>query len=307
MRPRVAVLGDALLDVHVSGASLRAGSDVPATIRLEPGGQGANVAVRLARRGVQVRLACALANDAAGRVVRAALEAEGVELVAAPPDRTGSVVVLVDPEGERSMLSQRAPLAPTLDATLLRALAMDADWVAVSGYLLLEPDASAVAASLADLPARRLVLGCAVDRGDVDRWRAATAACRPSLLVLNAQEAALLTAADAPEVAGPRLAHDLGACIVVTGPAGAVAFIDDARVTASVGPAVDPAVDPIDTTGAGDAFTAALLATIGTADLDSPTLERALVAAVEAGTAATRVVGAQGRVPGEDDPDTLVS
>ena len=50
---RVVVIGDATLDVTVAPAEpMRHGGDVAAAIRLAPGGQGANVAVRLARRAV---------------------------------------------------------------------------------------------------------------------------------------------------------------------------------------------------------------------------------------------------------------
>ena len=52
-----AVVGDCLLDVTVasSGPIVR-GGDEPARIELGPGGQAANVAVRLARGGASVRL-----------------------------------------------------------------------------------------------------------------------------------------------------------------------------------------------------------------------------------------------------------
>lgn len=306
MRPRVVVLGDALLDVNVSGAAPRVGSDVPAAIRLEPGGQGANLAVRLARRGMEVRLACALAHDTAGLVLRERLAAEGVAVMAMPAVRTGAVAVLVGPDGERSMLSQRVPLAPHLEVRELPAMAAGADWFAVSGYLLLEPDAAAIAGALAHLPSRRLVLGCAVDPSDTTRWRAAIAASEPTLLVLNGREAELLTGADAAAEAAHRLAGELSAAVVVTEPAGAVAVVDGTHVTATA----PPVRDLIDTTGAGDAFAASLLGALGAegADrLDARSLQRALPAAVEAGTAATRVMGAQGRIPGEDDPGRLAS
>src|SRR5688500_15594798 len=106
--PSVRVIGDALLDVHVTpSAPLEPGSDRAAEVRLEPGGQGANLAVRLARRGVPVRLICALADDTAGAMVRAALGSDGVEVDAREVPMTGVVVVLVAADGGRTMLSQR--------------------------------------------------------------------------------------------------------------------------------------------------------------------------------------------------------
>ena len=92
---------------------MRPGGDVPAAIRLEPGGQGANVAVRLARRGLAVS-PCLRPRPTTrpGRMLRAALGADGVELrrpLAA--ERTGTVVVAPRCRGERTMLSQRVPLS----------------------------------------------------------------------------------------------------------------------------------------------------------------------------------------------------
>ncbi len=298
---RATVIGDAVVDVHVTGGSPRPGDDVPAAISLRPGGQAANVAVRLARRGAHVRLACALADDAAGRLLTERLAGEGVEVAAERADRTGAVVVLVGPGGERSMLSQRVPLTPRLDAERTLALAAGVDWVVVSGYLLLEPAAVGLAAALADAAARRVVLGCALGPGDAAGWRAAVTATHPSLLVLNAGEAAALTGIVDPGDGAARLAQELRAAVVVTEPGGAVGVVGGARIAVGA-PRIRGVVD---TTGAGDAFAAALLATLASGAVDASTLGRALDAAVEAGTAAARVIGAQGRIRGERDRDRL--
>ena len=63
MASSFAVVGDALLDVRVTTLGpTRHGSDVPAEVHLRPGGQGSNLAVRLARRGLEVSLACGIAG-----------------------------------------------------------------------------------------------------------------------------------------------------------------------------------------------------------------------------------------------------
>ena len=112
MTTAITVVGDALLDVHVVPARPpRPGGDVPAEIRLEPGGQGANVAVRLGRRRLPVRLVCALGADAAGGLLRERLAADGVEVVGISAPASGAVVVLLDAMRERTMLSQRVPFA----------------------------------------------------------------------------------------------------------------------------------------------------------------------------------------------------
>ena len=64
------VIGDLSLDIVVAQSGpAREGSDVPATIRIGPGGQGANVAVRLARQGASARLVAPCADDPAGRLL----------------------------------------------------------------------------------------------------------------------------------------------------------------------------------------------------------------------------------------------
>lgn len=280
MGASVVVVGDALLDVLVVPTDpMRPAADVPASVRLAPGGQGANLAVRLARRGVAVDLVCALADDSAGRLLRETLAADGVRVRPLAADATGAVVVLVDAAGQRTMLSQRVPLAPRLGDAPPAA----ADWVVVSGYLLLEPGAAHVAAGLRGWAPRRMLVGCAVPDPSLGAWQLAAHELEPDVVVLNRDEADRV-----PGLAGDRL--------VVTETAGATAVIGAVRATVatSAGP---PAID---TTGAGDAFAAAFLAELRDAWPPAESaLNRALQAGASSGAAATRVAGAQGRIPGE--------
>ena len=117
----VAVVGDTTLDVTVRpDAPPRPGGDVPASITIAPGGQGANVAVRLARAGVAVRLATGIADDAAGRLLLAALDSEGVVLARMSAASSSTVVALLDEAGERAMLSDRVTLDPARRCCRLR-------------------------------------------------------------------------------------------------------------------------------------------------------------------------------------------
>ncbi len=281
---RVVVVGDALLDVVARPTGpMRPGADVLAEIRIGTGGQGANLAVRLARLGgLTVELVCGLGGDPAAAIVLDALEADGVTVSPVTVDATGTVVILLDADGERTMLSQRAPFAAAAEARIQRA----ADWMVVSGYLLLEPDAPALARSLAARAGRRVLVGCTVP-GDPAAWVAAAIALAPDLTVLNRDEAAALGAT--PGFAGGGL--------VITDAAGATATIDG--ITAEVRrPDGEPAVD---TTGAGDAFAAGLIASLAKEAWppSEAELERALAAADELASAVARTPGAQGRIPAE--------
>jgi sugar/nucleoside kinase (ribokinase family) len=280
MATTVVVVGDALLDVLARPAEpMRAGADVPAAVALRSGGQGANLAVRLARRGVAVDLVCALADDPAGRLLREALAAEGVRLRPIATEATGTVIVLVDAAGERTMLSQRPPFA----ALLGNAPPSATGWLVVSGYLLLEPGAEDVAAVLRHGAPRRMLVGCAVPDASLDAWQRAAVALEPDVVVLNRDEAERV----------PSLARDR---LVVTESDRATGVIGAARATVTTPPG--PPVT--DTTGAGDAFTAAFLADLLDAwPPDDASLHRALAAGSSSGAAATRVAGAQGRIAGE--------
>ncbi len=279
-RASVVVVGDALLDVLAAPSTpMQPGADVPAMVSLAAGGQGANLAVRLGRRGIGVELVCALGDDAAGRLLRESLDADGVRQRPFLADATGAVVVLVDAAGERTMLSRRVPLGHRLR----EAPSASAEWLVVSGYLLLEAGAETAAAMLRGWAPHRMLVGCAVPDASIDAWQRAARAFDPDVVVLNRDEADRV-----PSLASNRL--------VVTEIGGATAVIGVARATVAA-PAGPTATD---TTGAGDAFAAAFLAELIDAwPPGDAALRRALEAAASSGAAATRVAGAQGRVPGE--------
>ncbi|MEO9325701.1 PfkB family carbohydrate kinase [Nocardioides sp. C4-1] len=69
-----------------------------------PGGSAANVAVALARLGRPVRFATSYADDARGRVVAEHLAASGVELATDPHvlDRTSAAIATIGPDGSAS-------------------------------------------------------------------------------------------------------------------------------------------------------------------------------------------------------------
>jgi sugar/nucleoside kinase (ribokinase family) len=293
--PDVVVIGDALLDVTARPASpIRPGEDVPAAVRIGPGGQGANLAVRLARRGARVELLCALGDDPAGTLVREALGREGVGLSVVESDATGTVVILLDQRGERTMLSQRAPFA----AEAASGLRADVAWLVVSGYLLLEAGADELARALARGPARRALVGCSVSDARSDDWARAAAAMRPDLVVLNRDEARTLIrgTSDADELSS-RLGERLQSGVVVTEPDGATARLN------GLGAAVRAPTDAstVDSTGAGDAFAAALIDSLRRSPWPpaAGAVEAALAAASELATAVAQAPGAQGRVAGE--------
>jgi ribokinase len=142
----ICTLGDLLLDVIVlTTQPLARGADSPVETRLASGGQAANVAAWAASLGAPARFIGKQAGDEAGRLARALVEQRGAELVGpVVDDRTGVVVSLVSPDGERTMATDRG-VAPELRAEELEPeWFRGCSWLHLSGYALLgEPIAEA--------------------------------------------------------------------------------------------------------------------------------------------------------------------
>jgi sugar/nucleoside kinase (ribokinase family) len=280
-RPRIVVVGDIGVDVLVAPRTPAVtGADVPARIRTESGGAGANTAAWLARLGAEVTLVARVGADAAGRAAVAELATVGVRpaVTVDPDEPTCTVVVLVE-NGERTMLSDRGAAArlqpadlPDLDG---------ADHLHLSGYVLLDPTSRP--AGLAALAAARAAgMSTSVDpqaapglTAEFREWVHGA-----DLLLPNADELDALggSAAD----------------LVATGTARAVAVTDGARGARWIDDAgrwhaAAELVDAVDPTGAGDAFDAGLLV----AWLAGADPAESLRAGCVAGAAAVRHDGAR--------------
>jgi len=220
------VLGDLMVDVVARGSIVH-GGDAPARISVGGGGSAANVAAWAAALGTPVTLVCNVGADERGRTALDELRAAGVDVHARiDPERpTGTCVVLVEPGGERTMLSD-----PGANDAPLPEIPVG-DHLHVVGYTLLRdgPRASALAAI-----ERAGAAGMSVS---VDPSPLVRPGVIPpvDLLLANEREAVGLE----------------GEMVVKLGARGA--RWGDVRVPA------EP-VQVVDTTGAGDAFAAGFLA-----------------------------------------------
>lgn len=292
-RSRVLVVGDLITDVvAVLGGPLATGSDTPATIRVTGGGQAANTAAWLAAEGVPVTMVGAVGDDDAGRDRVAELERIGVDCAverhAGCP--TGTVIVLTG-DGERTMITERGAnlLLTARHVEAAVAGAPDARHLHLSAYSLL--DAASREAGLRALAvARERGLTTSVDAASAAPLRRLGAGAFLSwvrgidLLLVNADEAAVLAGGRDPAAQARALAAATRQVVVKCGAAGAV-WADQATV--SVAPA--RRVRPADVTGAGDAFAAGLLA----AWLHGAEPRTALERAGELGARAVSTVGAR--------------
>ncbi|MGY2067658.1 carbohydrate kinase family protein [Blastococcus sp. SYSU DS0619] len=284
MRTPVVVVGDVATDVVVVLSGEPApGSDRPARIVSRGGGAGANVAAHLARLGTPVVLAGCVGDDAAGAGLAAELAGAGVQLRVrtVPGAATGTIVSLVEPDGQRSMLADRGANLALRPADV--PAPAPGGHLHLSGYTLLDPGPRA--AGLAALRAAADA-GCTVSVDPastgpllgygVERWLADTAGA--TLLLPNADEARLLTGCTDPQDAARDLAGRHPIAVVTLGPDGALWATGDDVVHRAAHPTT-----VVDTTGAGDAFAAGLLAAwLGTPEVSpSAALDAGLACAAD--------------------------
>lgn len=286
---RVVVVGDAGLDVVARHeAAIVHGGDSRAKVRLQGGGAGANTALWLAAAGMDTTLLARVGHDAGGRLIRSELEAAGVRCAFAVDDEapTCCVVVLVDGEGQRSMLPDRGANARFRAEDVDRAVLAGATHLHLSGYVLLDP--SSRPGGLAALTAAREA-GLTTS---VDPQAAALLTDPPAflddvrgvdLLLPNTDELVALTGSADPGAAR-ELLKTVGAVAVTSGLEGASWVDTDGVVSVPA-----EAADCVDTTGAGDAFDAGVLSgrLTGKSTIDS------LRAGVRLGARAVSRVGAQ--------------
>ncbi len=267
MPPRrpVLVCGDVINDVLVKPRdAVTAGSDTVSDIAARPGGSAANQAAWMAYLGADVMFASrAGARDADYH--RDELARAGVQpYLAADADvGTGTIVIMVSPDGERTMFTDRGANL-RLRRSDIPARALDqAAVLHLTGYAFCEPPLLEVALWLVG-QARSRGLAVTVDPGSASflarlepgaflGWTEDAAVCFP-----NREEAAVLTGLPPetdPAVMATRLTRHYRTVVITLGADGCVLAVPGEA------PALIPArpVQASDTTGAGDAFCGAFM------------------------------------------------
>jgi sugar/nucleoside kinase (ribokinase family) len=259
-------VGDLVEDVVVwVSEPMRTATDTAAQVFRARGGSGANVAALAATR-VPTRFIGRIGADAAGAALVADLAALGVDARVQRNGRTGTVVLLVDADGERSMFPDRAAAArlDRVDDAWLDGVA----WLHAPAYgFELEPMRSEVvrltavahaggARTSLDASSTGLLAGLGVDQA-LDLIRRAA----PDVLFANEDEAALLGL-----TGGGAVAASVAPVVVIKHGPLPTDVIEAGELVARVD--VPPVSGIRDLTGAGDAFAAGFLAaTLGGADV----------------------------------------
>lgn len=242
---RVTTIGDVLIDVIVRlHEELEPSDDAAATSRFEPGGQAANVAAWAAALGGEARFVGRRVEDPAGLLAKRRLDELGVDVRGPVGEgRTGIVVSLVGPDGDRTMASDRG-VSPELSSDDLEDEWFACDWLHVPTYSLArEPLATATTRAVSAARARGARISL-----DLSSWtilggieRHAIARLEPD--VVFATESEWMSYREVvPEA------------VVKSGPKGFKLMRGDISHSYDAKP-----VEVVDTTGAGDALAAGYL------------------------------------------------
>ena len=271
----IVVIGSINLDLVATVARLPSPGETVTDAELSrfPGGKGANQALAAQRLGAEATLIACVGEDAAGVEAQALLLEGGVDLtgVRTVTDLpTGTALIAVAPSGENHIV-----VAPGAN----RALTPDVLTVPDSDALIcqLEVPVDTVAKATQEFKGFVCVNLAPAMHIDVSILQ------RADLIIVNEIEATWY---------GDSLSAANGMIATTFGAAGAVL----SKNGEDIARAKPPRIEAVDTTAAGDTFTAAL--TVALVEGQSP--EESLQFACAAGAAAATKLGAQPSLPTRD-------
>jgi sugar/nucleoside kinase (ribokinase family) len=249
-------IGDLVEDVVVwLNTELNIGSDTESVIRRTRGGSAANVSMFAALTGIPSRFIGQVGHDRLGSHLCEVLRDSGVDVQVVSDGRTGSIVVLVKPNGQRSFLTDRgvASHLAHFDAALMNNVSI----LHIPTYSLTdEPLASTCLQYINAARETGALISIDASSSSVlkqygtDRYRALIQSLSPDVFLCNEDEAAVLGLGANLPMAGAVLT------VIKQGPLPVIAVQHNGTTTEV---AVTPVANIVDTTGAGDAFAAGFL------------------------------------------------
>lgn len=251
----IGAIGDLVEDVIVTLAGpVNLASDTGAVVSRRRGGSASNVAIAAAGIGGRARFIGSVGDDPLGDDLLGRLEDGGVDFRGRRGGRTGTIVVLVDDHGERTMLSDRGSSADLVDPEPAWIDGLDALHVPFYS-LAVEPIGETCRSLIGWARTRRILVSVDVSStAVVEAFGVATLhrllqELAPDIVFANRAEVELIGIDETLAALGAR------GRLVVHGPSAA-------NVVTSAGSIEIPAHDlgsVTNTTGAGDAFAAGFL------------------------------------------------
>lgn len=253
--PLIVCVGDLIDEIAVRlNEPWRRGSDAAAQISRRRGGSAANVAVAAVAAGGAARFIGAVGHDVTAHALEAALVEAGVEPLLQRGGRSATIVVVVEPDGERTMLPDRAAALSLRDpgAAALNGSA----WLHAPAYSLLgEPLGETTRLLFAR--ARNVGIPTSLDAssvGALSAWGPAESRRRfidlaPTIVFANEEECGYLNLLNEP----------LPGAILIAKHGAGIAEVRSARGELLAQRPAHPLPAGIDSTGAGDAFAGGLL------------------------------------------------
>ena len=260
------------------------------------GGSGANQAAWLAESGLAVHFVGCVGDDTFGRAHLQAFSNAGISAhcVALPLAHTGMIIVLVQANGDRTMITDRGANSGLALTHLPTEIFKTSTWFHLSGYTLLDPQTRETGLAALQL-ARDLGMHISVDPSstaplvEADPRRFLEWTRGADLYFPNLNEGSLLTGESDDESIDTTLYRWYGGVALKLGSRGAL------WASSTSGPVIGRPAEPVqvvDSTGAGDAFCAGFLA----GWLSGATPDSALAQALHLAATAAGSLG--GRPPG---------
>ncbi len=273
--PSIVVIGSVNVDIVASVSRLPAPGETVTGAELNrfPGGKGANQALAARRLGADVKLVARVGDDAAADEALSLLHEGGVDLSECrrvDGAATGTALIAVTPSGDNHIV-----VAPGANRMLAPddVKAIDADAL-ICQLEVPVPVIVNAAEAFAGFFCVNLAPAAEIDVSVLQR---------ADLVVVN-------------ETESDWYGRSLQACsgtVATTRGAGIATLERDGQVTAEAKP---PGVQAVDTTGAGDTFTAALTVAL----VEGQVPDQALRFACAAGAVATTTMGAQPSLPNRE-------
>ena len=228
---------------------------------LHAGGSAANTAVGMAQMGGTVAYACSLAADELGRHYADDFTRLGIRLTGKPKphEQTGLCLVLVTPDGERTMKTYLGASAQLSHDDIDEEVIAQSHWVYLEGYLLAGEATRAASFHALELARKH---GTKIAYSFSDGFLVANfseplkkiVTGYADLVFANELEAAAYTGRRDPQTSLQAIVQDCrNACVTCSENGSYIHYNGETRYVPAF------AVQPVDLTGAGDMYAAGVL------------------------------------------------